>query len=47
MQPRHEGHIRVGGMDVTFVEELDSNINDQIAPPAQQGTGSHQICAEK
>ena len=32
VQTRHEGHIRAGGMDkdVTFVEESDSNINDQI-----------------
>jgi len=32
MQTRHEGHIRAGGVDkdVTFVEEPDSNINDQI-----------------
>lgn len=31
-QTRHEGHIRAGGVDkdVTFVEESDSNINDQI-----------------
>ena len=29
---RHAGHIRAGGVDkaVTFVEESDSNINDQI-----------------
>jgi hypothetical protein len=29
---RHEGHIRAGGVekDVTFVEEADSTINDQI-----------------
>ncbi len=29
---RHEGHIRAGGVekDVTFVEETDSKINDQI-----------------
>jgi hypothetical protein len=29
---RHEGHIRAGGVDkdVTFVEELDSDVNDQI-----------------
>jgi len=29
---RHEGNIRAGGVDkdVTFVEESDSNINDQI-----------------
>jgi hypothetical protein len=29
---RYEGHIRAGGVDkdVTFVEESDSNINDQI-----------------
>ena len=29
---RHEGHIRAGGVDkdVSFVEEPDSNINDQI-----------------
>ncbi len=32
VQTRHEGHIRAGGVDkdVTFVEEPDSNINDQI-----------------
>ena len=32
VQTRHEGHIRAGGVDkdVTFVEESDSNINDQI-----------------
>lgn len=32
VQMRHEGHIRAGGIekDVTFVEESDSNINDQI-----------------
>ena len=32
VQTRHEGHIRAGGVekDVTFVEELDPNINDQI-----------------
>jgi hypothetical protein len=32
VQTRHEGHIRAGSVekDVTFVEELDSNINDQI-----------------
>jgi hypothetical protein len=32
VQARHEGHIRAGGVekDVTFVEESDSNINDQI-----------------
>jgi len=31
-QVRHEGHIRAGGVDkdVAFVEESDSNINDQI-----------------
>src|SRR5215211_9150755 len=31
-QARHEGHIRAGGVDkdVTFVEEPDSDINDQI-----------------
>ena len=31
-QVRHEGHIRAGGVDkdVTFVEEPDSDINDQI-----------------
>ncbi len=31
-QTRHEGRIRAGGVDkdVTFVEESDSNINDQI-----------------
>ena len=32
VQTRHGGHIRAGGVDkdVTFVEENDSNINDQI-----------------
>ena len=32
VQTRHEGHIRAGGVDkdVTFVEEPDSNTNDQI-----------------
>src|SRR5258706_2305750 len=32
VQTRHEGHIRAGGVDkdVTFVEESDSNINNQI-----------------
>ena len=32
IQTRHEGHIRAGGVDkdVTFVEEPDSDINDQI-----------------
>ncbi len=32
VQTRHEGHIRAGGIekDVAFVEEPDSNINDQI-----------------
>jgi hypothetical protein len=32
VQTRHEGHIRAGGVDkdVTFVEEPDSNINNQI-----------------
>ena len=31
-QVRHEGHIRAGGVDkdVTFVEESDTDINDQI-----------------
>ena len=31
-QARHEGHIRAGGVDkdVTFVEESDPNINDQV-----------------
>src|SRR5216117_1203055 len=31
-QARHEGHIRAGGVekDVTFVEETDPTINDQI-----------------
>ena len=31
-QARHEGHIRAGGIekDVTFVEETDPGINDQI-----------------
>ncbi len=32
VQVRHEGHIRAGGIDkdVTFVEEADRSINDQI-----------------
>ena len=32
VQTRNEGHIRAGGVDkdVTFVEESDSSINDQI-----------------
>jgi hypothetical protein len=32
VQTRHEGHIRAGGVDkdVTFVEEPESNINNQI-----------------
>ena len=32
VQTLHEGHIRAGGMDkdVTFVEETDPGINDQI-----------------
>ncbi len=32
MQVRHEGHIQAGGVekDVTFVEEADPAINDQI-----------------
>jgi hypothetical protein len=32
VQNRYEGHIRAGGVDkdVTFVEETDSDINDQI-----------------
>jgi hypothetical protein len=32
MQVRHEGHIQAGGVekDVTFVEEADPGINDQI-----------------
>ena len=32
VQTRHEGHIRAGGVekDVTFVEESDSPINEQI-----------------
>lgn len=32
VQTRHEGHIQAGGVDkdVTFVEEPDSHINDQI-----------------
>jgi hypothetical protein len=31
-QERHEGHIQAGGVekDVTFVEEADPDINDQI-----------------
>ena len=32
VQTRYDGHIRAGGMDkdVTFVEETDSDVNDQI-----------------
>src|SRR5512144_2495517 len=32
VQTRHEGHIRAGGVgkDVTFVEEADPDINEQI-----------------
>jgi len=32
VQTRHEGHIRAGGVDkdVTFVEEVDPDINNQI-----------------
>jgi len=32
VQTRHEGHIRAGGVDkdVTFVEEINSDINDKI-----------------
>ena len=32
VQTRHEGQIRAGGVDkdVTFVEEPDANLNDQI-----------------
>lgn len=32
VQTRYEGHIRAGGVenDVTFMEEPDSNLNDQI-----------------
>ena len=32
VQVRHEGHIQAGGVDkdVAFVDESDSNINDQI-----------------
>ena len=32
VETRYEGHIRAGGVDkdVTFVEETDSDINDQI-----------------
>ena len=32
IQTRHQGHIRAGGVnkDVTFVEESDPDINDQI-----------------
>ena len=32
VQTRHEGHIRAGGVekDVTFVEEADPDVNDQI-----------------
>ena len=32
VQDRYEGHIRAGGVDkdVTFVEEIDNHVNDQI-----------------
>ena len=32
IEDRHEGHIRAGGVekDVTFVEETDPDLNDQI-----------------
>ncbi len=32
VQTRHEGHVRAGGVekDVTFVEEFDPAVNDQI-----------------
>lgn len=32
VQERYEGHVRVGGIDkdVTFTEETDSNVNNQI-----------------
>ena len=32
VQTRHEGHIRAGGVDkdVTFVEEADDSVNEQI-----------------
>ena len=32
VETRHAGHIRAGGVDkdVTFVEETDSDINDQV-----------------
>ena len=32
VETRHEGHIQAGGVDkdVTFVEEIDPGINDQI-----------------
>jgi hypothetical protein len=32
VQVRHEGHVRAGGVekDVTFVEETDPGINDQV-----------------
>ena len=32
VETRHEGHIRAGGVDkdVTFVEETNSDLNDQI-----------------
>jgi len=34
-------------MDVTFIEESGSNINNQIAPHAQPDTGNHQTRAAK
>ena len=45
VETRHEGHIRAGGVDkdVTFVEESDSNINDQI--DAAYATKYHRYAA--
>ena len=39
-QTRWEGHIRAGGVDkdVTFVEETDSEVNDQVASIAKSMT---------
>ena len=44
-QTRQEGQIRVGGLvkDVTFVEETDPEINDQILNFALIDSNHHQI----
>lgn len=45
VQTRHEGHIHAGGVDkdVSFVEEADSNINNQI--DAAYATKYHRYAA--